>query len=106
MKKTKLDQAKAHCGNCIYFENDPAVLERTWSGLASMSSGFASVRALDGLCSRHGLYLSYWDGCHRFMPRSLPGCGQTDLGDVQSLQDIQHVDDMLVVRFVCSFNND
>ena len=28
-----------------------------------MSSGFGSVRAQDGLCNHHNLYLSNWDSC-------------------------------------------
>jgi len=55
------------CGNCVYFENNPAVLEKTYPGLISMSSGFASVRAGDGICSRNDLYLSSRDSCPSFL---------------------------------------
>jgi len=34
-----------------------------------MSSGYASVRAEDGLCARRGLYLSARDSCAAFAPR-------------------------------------
>jgi hypothetical protein len=60
------------CGNCVHFQNDPAALEKAWPGLTSMSSGFASVRAHDGLCERHDLYLSNLDGCGDFSLRSTP----------------------------------
>jgi len=70
MDRTKLDHAKPVCGNCIHFQNDPAILEKTWPGLASMSSGFASVRAEDGLCSHHNLYLSNRDSCADFAAAS------------------------------------
>jgi hypothetical protein len=39
------------------------VIEKEYPGLTAMSSGFASVRADDGLCRLHDLYLSSWDTC-------------------------------------------
>jgi hypothetical protein len=36
----------------------------------------------------------------------LPSRSQTDLGDVQLLQDIQHADDMLIIHFVRSLDDD
>jgi hypothetical protein len=56
------------CGNCRHFRNEPRQIEAAFQGLTSLSSGFASVRAQDGLCSLHGIYLSSWDGCPRFAP--------------------------------------
>lgn len=54
------------CGQCRYFQNSPEVLEQAFPGLTAMSSGFASVRGQDGLCSRHDRYLAYRDTCPDF----------------------------------------
>jgi hypothetical protein len=58
-----------NCGTCKYFNNDPAAIEAAWPGLTSMSSGYASVRDQDGLCSYHEIYLSARDGCPQFSSR-------------------------------------
>ncbi len=54
------------CRDCAYFQNDPALIEETFRGLTVMSSGYASVRDQDGLCSFHKLYLSARDRCPDF----------------------------------------
>jgi hypothetical protein len=54
------------CQKCLHFENDPAVIEQTYPGLTSMSSGYASVRDRDGLCSYNQIYLSASDCCAHF----------------------------------------
>lgn len=54
------------CRQCIHFKSEPALIEDTYPGLTSMSSGFASVRDRDGLCEHHQLYLSGRDGCKNF----------------------------------------
>jgi hypothetical protein len=54
------------CGFCRHFTNDGATLEASFPGLVAMGSGFASVRASDGICRLEGLYLSARAGCHRF----------------------------------------
>jgi hypothetical protein len=54
------------CKNCKWFQNDPAVVEETYRGLTTMSSGFASVRDQDGFCNCHQLYLSATDSCQNF----------------------------------------
>ena len=51
------------CLNCANFRNDPAYLETVFKGLTSMSSGHASVRADDGVCLHHNLYLSATATC-------------------------------------------
>ena len=51
------------CGNCLHFENDPAAIERECAGLTALGSGFASVRANDGFCRLHDLYVSTRDTC-------------------------------------------
>jgi len=54
------------CQNCKYFQNEPSLIETVYPGLTVMSSGFASVRDQDGICSHHQLYLSAWDSCEEF----------------------------------------
>jgi hypothetical protein len=54
------------CGYCAHFRNDRAYLEAAMPGLASMSSGDASVRADDGVCLRHDRYLSARASCAEF----------------------------------------
>ena len=56
------------CQHCVYFQNDPGVIEKAYPGLKVMSSGFASVRDQDGLCNYHHLYLSARDSCPDFTP--------------------------------------
>jgi hypothetical protein len=58
------------CKNCAHFQNDPAVIEKTYPGLKVMSSGFASVRDQDGFCNYNELYLSARDSCPQFSTRS------------------------------------
>ena len=60
------------CGLCRSFSNDPAEIEATFKGLTAMSSGYASVRSQDGLCARHGVYLSFRDVCLDFEPQKAP----------------------------------
>jgi hypothetical protein len=52
----------ACCGTCKHFRNDPAHIEEAFRGLTSFSSGYASARADDGLCTKHDLYLGA--DCH------------------------------------------
>jgi len=44
------------CFGCRHFVNDPATLEAEIPGLTALSSGYASVRADDGLCRLHATY--------------------------------------------------
>jgi hypothetical protein len=60
--------AKRCCGRCVHFQNNPAAIEATFCGLTAMSSGSASVRAQDGICHRHDVYLSFHDICGDFEP--------------------------------------
>jgi len=57
------------CRDCVFFRNDAAYLERAIEGLRVMSSGYASVRAEDGVCLRHDRYLSAWASCGEFQAR-------------------------------------
>jgi hypothetical protein len=70
MRQPETNRMKHICAACVHFQNNPAVLEKTFRGLSVMSSGFASVRAQDGLCNQHGIYLSARDGCPDFQPIS------------------------------------
>ncbi len=54
------------CQHCIYFQNDPALIEKAYHGFQVMSSGYASVRDQDGFCNLNQLYLSARDSCPRF----------------------------------------
>jgi len=54
------------CAACAYFRDDPAYVEATIPGLASMSSGHASVRSGDGICVRLDRYLSGDAHCGHF----------------------------------------
>ena len=58
------------CQGCAHFRNDPALIEAVYPGLTTMSSGFASVRDCDGICSFHQLYLSARDSCQSFTSRT------------------------------------
>jgi hypothetical protein len=57
------------CGACRQFANDGTSLETAFPGLVTMGSGFASVRANDGVCKLRGIYLSDRAGCMRFEAR-------------------------------------
>lgn len=54
------------CSRCASFRSDPAEMERAFPGLASLGSGHGSVRAGDGMCDRHGLYLPGSAACADF----------------------------------------
>ena len=62
--------AARRCGNCAHFRNDPAWLEQAIPGLASFSSGDASVRAEDGICQHHDRYLGAYASCADFAAAS------------------------------------
>jgi hypothetical protein len=63
----QLKSSESVCQNCAHFQNDPAIIEKTYPGLAIMSSGFASVRDQDGICNFNQLYLSARDSCPQFV---------------------------------------
>jgi len=56
----------ACCAACVHFERGALALERALPGLRTLGSGFASVRADDGLCRRHERYLSAHGRCADF----------------------------------------
>jgi hypothetical protein len=57
------------CGACLHFDNKAATLEANFAAMVTMGSGFASVRAGDGLCKLRGIYLSDRAGCASFAKR-------------------------------------
>jgi hypothetical protein len=57
------------CENCIHFQSDASAIETIYPGMKIMSSGFASVRDKDGICSFLNLYLSARDSCPHFKMR-------------------------------------
>jgi hypothetical protein len=61
---------KEACRACGHFRNDPAYLERSLTGIASLGSPHASVRSDDGLCSRHQRYRDANAWCADFRPRA------------------------------------
>jgi hypothetical protein len=61
------------CGSCLYFHNDPGMLEQEFRGLTVLSSVYGSVRGEEaGFCSRRDLFLSLGHGCpeHAFREKS------------------------------------
>ena len=69
------------CRHCRHFRNDPRFLEAAFPGLTSMSSGYGSVRAEDGICLKHERYLNAESSCPQFSEiaesRILPGTSGT-----------------------------
>jgi hypothetical protein len=57
------------CILCVHFNNDPKLVEESYPGLTVMSSGFASVRDVDGFCNCRQVYLSGRDICEEFEAR-------------------------------------
>jgi hypothetical protein len=66
MKMTR----QSWCRDCVHFRNDPSYLETVFRGLTSLSSGYGSVRADDGICLRHDRYLSARASCPQFTARA------------------------------------
>ena len=61
-------RVEERCGSCRYFCQAPHQIESQMPGLRSLGSGFASVRASDGLCRRHERYLAASSGCADYDP--------------------------------------
>jgi hypothetical protein len=59
-------EALRQCRTCRHFRNDAAFLEAAFAGLTSMSSGYGSVRADDGICLRHDRYLGAHATCDEY----------------------------------------
>jgi len=69
---------KRCCFNCAHFNNDPAYLEEVFRGLIVLSSGYASVKRDDGICSVTDRYLSGNNLCNSFQWRDDGICSVTD----------------------------
>jgi hypothetical protein len=54
------------CGTCRHFHGEPQEIERLCPGLTAMGSGYASVRAQDGICSYRDVYVLGNDACPAF----------------------------------------
>jgi hypothetical protein len=63
-------QPLRQCRTCRHFRNDAVFLEAAFPGLTSMSSGYGSVRADDGICLRHDRYLGARSSCDDHAPRA------------------------------------
>jgi len=66
MNKVQSGQAQRaaeSCATCAHFRCDPQQLENAIPGLRSFGSGFAAVRADDGLCVLRDRYLSATAHC-------------------------------------------
>ncbi len=57
----------AECRTCRYFLSIPVAIEAAVPGLASLSSGYASVRADDGLCALHDRYVAARSVCDSYL---------------------------------------
>jgi hypothetical protein len=51
------------CGSCRYFCESPHEIESQMPGMRSLGSGYAAVRAADGICRRHDRYLGAASSC-------------------------------------------
>lgn len=65
----KPPRVRPRCETCKFFRNDPAYIEAQFRGLTAFSSGYASARADDGLCTMHDLYLAADSTCPRHKPK-------------------------------------
>ena len=54
------------CRTCRHFLSVPIAIEAAVPGLASLSSGYASVRADDGLCALHDRYVAARSVCDSY----------------------------------------
>ena len=54
------------CFGCLHFRNSPEYMERVYPGIKTMSSGHASVRKDDVICSLHDLYLTADAFCDQY----------------------------------------
>jgi hypothetical protein len=70
LSPTKTLPPSVHCWACSYFRNDAAYLEASFKGMTSFSSGYASVRSDDGICTRHDRYLGAKSFCAEFLPKA------------------------------------
>ncbi|SEA02373.1 hypothetical protein SAMN05192529_10694 [Arachidicoccus rhizosphaerae] len=63
---------KEQCRTCKYFNNHPHLVESQFNGITTLSSGYASVRHQDGICSKINRYLSIYDSCIHYTSNQNP----------------------------------
>jgi hypothetical protein len=51
------------CANCVHFGAAPRYIESRFPGLTALGSGYAAVRAHDGLCALHDRYIGASSVC-------------------------------------------
>jgi hypothetical protein len=56
------------CRSCRHFCQSPHEIESQLPGIRSLGSGWASVRAADGICRHHDRYLGATSHCADFLP--------------------------------------
>jgi hypothetical protein len=71
-------EAERQCRSCRHFRNDAKYLEAAFPGLTSLSSGYGSTRADDGLCLQHDRYLSARSSCPDFAAKTLSRAKSSD----------------------------
>lgn len=59
----------AQCGNCQYFCDGAAELDRQFPLLRTLGSVYGSVRGSDGLCQQHWRYVMASGQCESHAPR-------------------------------------
>jgi len=64
-----LAAVEERCGSCRYFCQAPHEIESQLPGMRSLGSGYASVRAADGICRRHDRYLGAASHCAHYERR-------------------------------------
>ena len=69
---------QGQCRSCRHFRNDAKYLEAAFPGLTSLSSGYGSTRADDGLCLQHDRYLSARSSCPDFAAKTLSRAKSSD----------------------------
>ena len=55
------------CGNCLYFNNEPIMLEEFFKGIGIFSSVRGSSRGDGGICKFHNRYLLPVHSCSDFV---------------------------------------
>jgi hypothetical protein len=60
------------CAQCAHFEDDPGALERTFVGIAALSSAYGSSRGDAGVCRRAGTFHDPEPACTEFIARGVP----------------------------------
>ena len=67
------DRNPRSCRSCRHFDNSAAGIEAGFPGMTAMGSGYASVRAADGLCAIHDRYVAAGSVCGAHVHDGKPG---------------------------------